>query len=232
MTGLLAIETSTDACSVALYRNGEIQERCEIAPRRHNQVLFAMLQEILPSGRLSEHGIEAVAYGCGPGSFTGLRIATSAVQGLAFANDLPAVAVSTLACLVQRAFREQKAEEGDHVLALIDAKINEIYWAHFEIRGGIAIATAGPGACSPDALPVAPTDLSCAVGDGCKLLPQSHPAASGAVYAELTPRAQDLVPLALEKFTRGEVQQADQVVPLYVREEISWKKLPQQGRQS
>ena len=103
MKTILAIETATEACSVALWRDQQVQQCHEIAPRQHNQRLFAMLQELLPDGRLVQQGVDAIAYGCGPGSFTGLRIAASAVQGLAFASKLPAIAVSTLACQAQTA---------------------------------------------------------------------------------------------------------------------------------
>jgi tRNA threonylcarbamoyladenosine biosynthesis protein TsaB len=106
MTAILAIETATDACSVALYRDGHYSQRHEVLPRQHNQRLFSMLGELLPAGSLRDQGIDALAYGCGPGSFTGLRIAASAVQGLAFASNLPALPVSTLACQVATALRQ------------------------------------------------------------------------------------------------------------------------------
>ena len=97
MTGILAIDTATDACSVAAFVDGQIRELHEVIPRQHSQRLFGMLRELLPSGDLRSQGIGAIAYGCGPGSFTGLRIAASAVQGLAYANELPAVSISSLA---------------------------------------------------------------------------------------------------------------------------------------
>ena len=102
MTGILAIETATDACSVAVFIDETLHERHQIAPQQHSQLLFGMLRELLPSGDLRAHGIDAIAYGCGPGSFTGLRIAASAVQGLAYANEMPAIAISSLACPQQR----------------------------------------------------------------------------------------------------------------------------------
>ena len=105
MTGILAIDAATEACSVALYRDGEYRQCYERIPRQHSQRLFGMLRELLPSGNLRDQGIDAIAYGAGPGSFTGLRIATSAVQGLAYTNELPAVAMSTLACQAQTALR-------------------------------------------------------------------------------------------------------------------------------
>ena len=115
MTGILAIETATDACSVAVFVDGEISERYAIAPRQHSQLLFDMLEELLPGGNLADSGIQAIAYGSGPGSFTGLRIAASAVQGLAYSCDLPAIAVSTLTVLAQSAWRLDNLGAGDTV---------------------------------------------------------------------------------------------------------------------
>ena len=121
MTGLLAIETATDACSVAVYLDGQVRERHAIAPRQHSKLLFAMLEELLPGGDLRAQGIDAIAYGCGPGSFTGLRIAASAVQGLAYSSNLPAIAVSTMAVLAQSALRlgegDARAERGQKLMS-------------------------------------------------------------------------------------------------------------------
>ena len=114
MTSILAIDTSTDACSVALLSAGTVRVLQEHAPRRHNQLLLGMLRELLPGG---PGGLDAVAYGCGPGSFTGLRIAASAAQGICFAAQLPALPVSTLAAQVQSAIRLGLAGEGGWVLS-------------------------------------------------------------------------------------------------------------------
>ena len=108
-----------------------------------------MLRELLADGDLRKHGIEAIAWGCGPGSFTGLRIAASAVQGLAFTNDLPVVAISTLACQAQTAYREGLVVEGECVLSTLDARINEIYAAPYRIEGGLAVSLADAVAGAP-----------------------------------------------------------------------------------
>lgn len=101
MTGVLALETATDACSVAIFLDGHIRERHALAPRQHSQMVFTMLGELLPLGNLGKQGIDVIAYGAGPGSFTGLRIAASTAQGLAFSSNLPAIPVSTLAVLAR-----------------------------------------------------------------------------------------------------------------------------------
>ena len=234
MTGILAIDTATDACSVAVYAKGETREVYEVIPREHSRRLFGMLQSLLPDGRLGEQGIDAIAYSCGPGSFTGLRICASAVQGLAYTNGLPAIAVSTLALQAQTALRLGHVDVDTAVLSMIDARINEVYYALFRFEEGLAVMQQGPVACAPGAVEIA-AELSRlqAVGSGCRFvdeLPAPLRSRLSSTHPELLPAAQDLVPLALAAFARGEVQQPQQVQPLYVRDEISWKKLAEQGR--
>jgi len=233
MTGILAIETATDACSVALWIDGEYRERHEVAPRQHSQRLFLMLRELLGSGDLRAHGIGAIAYGCGPGSFTGLRIAASAVQGLAYANDLPAIAVSSLACQAQTALRLGEVEAGATVLSTLDARINEVYSALYAFQHGLAVLQEGPWACAPAELAPDHTGPLYGVGSGCCFL-EEYPAQVRGNLAgcstTVLPAARDLVPLALDALERGQLQSAREVQPVYVRDEISWKKLSEQGK--
>lgn len=234
MTTILAIDTATDACSVALYDEGEYRDLYEVIPRQHSRRLLPMLQQLLPSGKLREQGIDAIAYGSGPGSFTGLRIAASAVQGLAFANDLPALPVSTLAGQVQTALREQRVAEGDHVLSMLDARINEVYWQEFQIRDGLAECSAGVRVTSPGDVRVE-TDVAevYGVGSGFNYLETLDVILKErltAVHVDVLPSARDLVPLALALFSRGHCQRPNEVLPVYVREEVSWKKLSEQGK--
>ena len=234
MTGILAIDTATEACSVALWRDGLIEERHEIAARRHNQRIFSMLSELLPDGSLRQQGVDAIAWGCGPGSFTGLRIAAAAVQGLAFTNDLPVVAVSTLACQAQTAARQGHVARGDCVLSLLDARINEIYAAIYRIEEGLPVALVDAIACAPAELELLPgIERVAAVGSGCAFLEtMPHPVRERVVSCmpEILPHARDLVPLALAEIERGNTQSAGRVQPVYVRDEINWKKIPEQGK--
>jgi tRNA threonylcarbamoyladenosine biosynthesis protein TsaB len=193
-----------------------------------------MLQSLLPSGDLRSLGVDAIAYGCGPGSFTGLRIAASAVQGLAYANSLPAISVSTLACQAQTAVRNGLVQPGERLFSTIDARINEIYWSSFELRDDTIIEAGGSRVCAPGELPtLAGEGNLVAIGSGLKhldVMPGVLTDAFTSVYPDLLPSARDLVPLALAKLARGETQQAAEVLPVYVREEISWKKLSEQGK--
>jgi len=236
MSAILAIETATDACSVAVYRDGEYQQCHELAPREHAQRLFGMLTELLPHGKLREQGIEAIAYGCGPGSFTGLRIAASAVQGLAFANGVPAIPVSTLACQAATALRLGVIDGVAPVLSTLDARINEIYAALYHFVDGIPQVQWGPVACAPGALQLDNgSETLDALGSGCHFMSEFPPglvAALGSTSPAMLPEARDLIPMALAMLRRGEVQGAAQVQPVYVRDEISWKKLGEQGKSS
>jgi tRNA threonylcarbamoyladenosine biosynthesis protein TsaB len=234
MTGILAIDTATEACSVAVYVDGHYRELYEVIPRQHSTRLFGMLQTLLPNGRLQDHGIDAIAYSCGPGSFTGLRIGASAVQGLAYTSKLPAIAVSTLVLQAQTALRLGLADTDTAVLSMLDARINEVYVAVCRFEAGLAVLREGPMACAPASVAVAdPAEALRAVGSGCRFaqqLPQVLGSRLKSLAPDLLPSARDLVPLALAGLARGETQQPQQVQPVYVRDEINWKKLAEQGR--
>ncbi|MES9846944.1 MAG: tRNA (adenosine(37)-N6)-threonylcarbamoyltransferase complex dimerization subunit type 1 TsaB, partial [Candidatus Thiodiazotropha sp.] len=127
---LIAIETAAEACSAALYLSGEVSIRYKIMPRGHSELILDMVDDLLRDAGLSPTALDAVAFGRGPGSFTGVRIATGVIQGIAFAADLPVVGVSTLAALAQRAYRE-KGER--NLLAAFDARMGELYWAGYRV---------------------------------------------------------------------------------------------------
>lgn len=234
MTGILAIDTATDACSVAVFADGEYREICELIPRQHSQRLFDMLQSLFPDGRLQDHGVDAIAYSCGPGSFTGLRIGASAVQGLAYTSGLPVVAVSTLVLQAQSALRLGYASADASVLSMLDARINQVYCAVCEFQDGLAVLREGPVASAPDALELSSSATRLlAIGSGCGFLDQLPRALRSRVELtapDLLPSARDLVPLALAGLEQGETQQPQQVQPVYVRDEINWKKLADQGK--
>jgi len=193
-----------------------------------------MMRELLPHGNLKALGVDAIAYACGPGSFTGLRIAASAVQGLAYTNKLPAIAISTLACQAQTALRTGFAQPSDTVLSMLDARINEVYWALYNFDVSLASPLLGPAVCPPAAVEFTLGDAPVkGVGDGFSYLdslPRTVLSALRGVDAELLPTARDLIPLAASQYALGQVQSAAEVSPVYVREEITWKKIAEQGK--
>ena len=125
---LLTLDTSTDACSCALSVDGEIGEQSVIAPRQHTTLILPMIDQLLAEAGLKPTQLDGIAFGRGPGSFTGLRIACGITQGIAFAADIPVVPISCLATLAQGAYLEQGIEK---VLASIDARMNEVYFANY-----------------------------------------------------------------------------------------------------
>lgn len=232
MTSILAIDTSTEACSVALTRGGELAEIHEIVPRRHSQRLLAMLWTLLPDGIAAGGGLDAVTYGCGPGSFTGLRIAASAVQGLCFAAGLPALPVSTLACQVQTALRLGLVAEGECVLSTLDAQIGELYWGLYRVEDGLARPIAADAASQPGELLLPGREQVVAIGSGLNHAAQFVAATQRRLagqHPRVLPSARDLLPLAQEALALDQWQQAEQVCPVYVRDQISWKKIAEQG---
>ena len=238
---ILAIETATDACAVALSDHGVVSEIYEVIPRQHSQRLLGMLDELVPGGDLRAAGVEAIAYGEGPGSFTGLRVAASAAQGLAFAVELPAIGVSTLAAQAITAMREQLVEDGNVILSLIDARISQTYYALYRIENGMPACLEEPGVCAPEDLPAAAISEVAggatvyAVGSGAVFADQFSPGLDIVVSDALTsvlPHALDLLPLAQLALDGGRVQKPEQIAPTYVQERIGWEKLSEQGKRT
>jgi tRNA threonylcarbamoyladenosine biosynthesis protein TsaB len=214
---LLALETSTEYCSCALSVSGVVHEACVQAGHTHSQRLLPMVAELMAQAGLVYGQLDAIAFGAGPGSFTGLRIACGAAQGLAFAHDLPVVPVSTLEALAA-------ATGGDRVLACLDARMGELYLAAYE-RGGPQAGWTTVQAqvlARVDGLP--PLDGAwLGVGSGFAAHAQALAGAyslSG-VQADLFPRAGAVARLALDKLARGEGVAAEAAAPLYLRDKVA-----------
>ena len=233
---LLGIETATDACSVALQLDGHIDQRHECNPRQHSRRLFPMLADLLNQRAPACLGLDAIVYGCGPGSFTGLRIAASAAQGLAFSLHLPVVPVSTLACQAATARRENAVPQGAAILSLLDANIGQVYWALYRIDTAGLEELMPPAVCAPEALPVAVIVEQLAesvplyhAGSGATLVDGLPGLPVAARYADVLPEACDLLPFARIALAGGAAQAAADVSPIYVQDATRWKKLAEQG---
>ena len=132
---ILAVDAATEACSVALYNDGEINSVFEVCPQQHSQKLLPFIDQVLVDSGLTLSQLDGIAYGQGPGSFTGVRIGVSVTQGLAFGADLPVTGISNLAMMAQQAIEQHQAQS---VVAAIDARMSEIYLACYQNMNDLA----------------------------------------------------------------------------------------------
>jgi tRNA threonylcarbamoyladenosine biosynthesis protein TsaB len=233
---LLGLETSTDACSIALCLDGTLVERHVEEPRQHSRLLIPLLRELLDGRALQSLGLQGIAFGAGPGSFTGLRIAASAAQGLAFSLGVPVLPVATLACQAAGALRERRCPPGAALLSTLDARIGQLYWALYVAGPAGLEECLPPAVCAPGDLPlqrireaVADAPLH-ALGSGVGLLEAgSGDASFASLQPDISPRARDLLSLAESLLARGGAVAPADAAPLYVQAENRWKKLPEQG---
>jgi tRNA threonylcarbamoyladenosine biosynthesis protein TsaB len=229
---LLAIETSTEACSIAVWVDGHVCERHALAPRRHAELALPWCDELLAEAGVAKRALDAIAVGRGPGAFTGVRLAVALAQGMALALGIPVIPVSTLATLAAGAARDGASD--DPILAAIDARMGEVYLGLF--RGG---GTDGPIALGAEwmarpefvEVPATPTGLR-GVGTG-------FAAADGALCVRLgqrlrhvdaaaLPRAGDLAQLAALAWARGEAIAPDLLEPAYLRDKVALTIVEQQ----
>ena len=160
---ILAIETATDACSCALAYSGTAVARHAVEPRRHTELLLPMIDAVLAQAGAKLGALDAIAFGRGPGSFTGLRIACSVAQGLAFGADLPLVAVSTLQVVAAGMHRSRATPR---VLVALDARMGEVYWGGFEWDGVTMVSMLEESVRPPHAVPVPAAGMWAAAGAG------------------------------------------------------------------
>lgn len=224
---ILAIDTATEACSVALLNNDSCHEIFEIIPRQHTERILPMVDDILQRGGVSLSQLNAIAFNSGPGSFTGVRVGTSVAQGLAFSCDLPVIPVSSLAALAQYAYR---TENKQNVLSTIDARMNELYWGCYQLKSGLMELVSGEKVS-------AVTDVKKSgkwhcLGSGWDTfqseLKQSKLVNITSFTDQCCPHAQDVAVLAMNLYSQGKVVSAEDAIPSYIRDEVTWKKLKEQ----
>lgn len=219
---LLAIDTSTDACSAALYFDGTVLSRYQHAPRQHAELILAMIQSMLDDSGIQLKHLDAMAFGRGPGAFTGLRVAAGVTQGIAFAVELPVVPVSTLATLAQQAWSQQ---EQTNVLAGLDARLGEVYWGQYRLDNGIMRLHGSEQVCRPETVPIPDADSWYGAGSAWAAYPQEFAARLGnrcvAQEADMLPNARYMLDLALSDFRNGYCCSADQAVPVYLRDKVT-----------
>jgi len=206
-----AFETSTEWCSVALWRDGELSAIEQRAANRHGELALPMLERLLAAAGLKAAQLEAIAFGAGPGSFTGLRIACGIAQGLAFARSLPVLGVSSL---------EAMAEEcgAPRVVACLDARMGEVYYSALEKRGA-RWAEVVPAQCvAPAAAPRPPGEGWVGCGNGFAVYGTMG---LRSVYPEIHPGAAAVARLAAPRLAAGEGMDAARAAPNYLRDKVA-----------
>ena len=228
---LLALDTSTEACSVALWHKGEKTHLDELAQRTHTKRILPMVDELLANSGINLKQVDVLAFGRGPGSFTGVRVGAGIAQGLALGADLPVIAVSNLTAMVQAAFELHQAE---NVAAAIDARMNEVYFSQVKrekVRSELGEffqwnPVIEEQVCQPEKVLEQLSDLSAyRVGTGWAAYPQFKD--SGLEGSDIIlPSAQYMLELALTDYAQNKIISALEIEPVYLRNEVTWKKLP------
>lgn len=220
---ILAIETATESCSVALQNGDECIHRFEHQPQQQAKLVLPMVDELMAEAGLKPAELDAIGFGRGPGSFTGLRIAAAVTQAIAMACDVPVVPVSTLAVLAQSAYREHGAEV---VLAALDARMQEVYWAEYRLGENNLMQLQGQEQVLPPAevtVEQEGTYLGCGSGWRAyqEVMIEQLKRLQLSVEADCWPHAQDLLPLAIAGFKQGQTVQAERVEPVYIRDKVA-----------
>ncbi len=231
MTRLLALDTSTDACSVALRDGEQTIARFELAARSHTQRLLPMVDEVLSEAGLALSDLDALVFGRGPGSFTGLRICLGMVQGLAFSRDLPVVGVSTLEAMAVGYYRQHPSlrQFSTPLLVALDARMQEVYWTLVKPQADTGIAILADEAVAPPERVASHPAVAGLHGSFHGIGPGWHyPAlvtlAPTSIDLAVYPDAQDMLGLGVSALQQGQAVSAEQAQPVYLRDEISWKK--------
>lgn len=226
---LLAIDTTESACSAALLADGEIHSRLELADRGHSERILPMMQSLLSEAGYVMNDLDTLAFGRGPGSFTGLRIAAGVVQGCALGANLPVVPVSTLRALAQGAFRLNRASQ---VLSALDARMAEVYWGAYALDDdGLMQPLIDEMVCAPASVPTAGEGKWFGVGSGWQAYAQIFQELTGAHLIQVLPdrqiEARDIACLAAADFMAGKAIDPEYAIPVYLRDNVAKKKAAQ-----
>jgi tRNA threonylcarbamoyladenosine biosynthesis protein TsaB len=225
MNRILAIETSAEACSVALSIDGAMREVHEQAPLRHAELLLPAITRLLADAAIPLSGLDAIAFGRGPGSFTSLRIGIGVVQGLAWGAGLPVVPQSSLAAVAQLAL--EQADAGSvPVLVAVDARMQEVFSGRFERgSGGLVRAVGDERVCAPGSLGAAGLQPFIAAGNGFARFAELQGLADSAAacYPDLWPRASVIARLAMAWMEENEPLPPAGAQPVYLRNDVAEK---------
>ncbi|MET0983064.1 MAG: tRNA (adenosine(37)-N6)-threonylcarbamoyltransferase complex dimerization subunit type 1 TsaB [Telluria sp.] len=218
---ILAIETSSELASCALLLGATVLSRESGGVRTHSQSVLPMVQDLLREAGVTLAEVEAIAFGAGPGSFTGVRTACGVAQGLAFGAGLPVVPLVTLEAMAEACRARSGACE---VLAVLDARMGEVYWAQYRYVDGAWQAVLEPALSSPEAVQPSPVDGLAACGNGFAAYPEAFAGKAFARDADtaIVPHARDMAPLGAAALAAGQGVPAAQAQPLYLRNKVAF----------
>lgn len=235
MANLLVLDASASECSVALSVNGEVTDTCQSQPRKQTQVLMPMVKSLLTNANVKPSELDGIAFGNGPGSFTGIRIATSLVQGLSLAHDIPVLGISSLQ---GQAWQAYKTHGWQNVIAIMNAHMGEIFLAAYQIKDDKIECLQPPKVLKLENLAqlqledkiLADQSWNIA-GDGAQFLeqmPQSLQQKIAQCDEQAVPMANTMLQLAEKAWQQDLFTDAEQQQPVYLRDSVSWKKISEQ----
>lgn len=217
---ILALETSTEYCSVALWQGGKVHARCELVGQKHSEMLMGMVDAMLKEAGCGLREVDGIAFGKGPGSFTGVRIASGVAQGLALGMQRKVVGVCTLLALAQ-------ASGKDRVVAVLDARMGELYLAAYELREGAWQESIAPCLCNAENAPQPDGAGWHGAGSGFAVaggaLQARYAGKFDSIDAQAIPQAAAVAELAVTEFSAGRALDAAQALPLYLRDKVALK---------
>ena len=220
---VLAIDTATEQCSVAVRLDDRTIEQRVLTPRGHAELLLPMVDQVMSEAGCTLADMDGLAFGRGPGAFTGVRIAVGAIQGISLGSGLPVVGISTLAAVAQ-----QFAVEGESVLVCMDARMNEVYWAvYVRDREGVLALQGEEHVGPPGSIPWHGSGIAMGVGTGFDAYPVLRERLPGVpIEGAALPRAGDIALLGAMALHKGEGHRAAEAQPVYLRDQVAWVKAP------
>ncbi len=228
MTRILAFDTSCEACSVALLADGAVYVDHQQVPRQHTKKLLPMIDGVLQQAGLSITDLDAIAFGVGPGSFTGLRITAGVAQGLGLGANKPLIPISTLATLAEQAYQQWGIEQ---VFTGLDARMGELYWAAYQRDGNDWRTLSEEQVTAPASVTVPDIAMSgdewAGIGPAWQYqddLPEAIKNQVSKVEPHTEPQAEAMLALAKNAFEQGRTINASDVNPTYLRDNVAWKK--------
>lgn len=221
---LLAIETSSTACSIALLINDEVKALHEIAPMQQAQSVLPMIDKILQAADIKLNQLDALAFGCGPGSFTGVRIATSVSQGIGYATNIPLIPISSLAGLAQAAHQDL---DWNQLLVGVDARIQEVYWGAYQVnKNGLVELIGNELVCPPEEVIIPQGFDWSGVGNAWEAYPGQIPYQPIQLDTSRLPMATGILTLAKTRYENQDWVKPEQALPTYLRDEVAKKSQP------